>query len=64
MHCNTAVFKPTTGVNSQEEAGAVLILHAVQLGTLGQTVHIMTQDTDMLVLVLSRLPMFGTHFLW
>ena len=50
------IFEPTTRVSSQEEADTVMILHAIELGATGKTVHIMTQDTDVLVLALWRLP--------
>ena len=45
-----------------EEADTVMILHLIDLGVSVKTVHIMTQATDVLVLVLRRLPIFCTHF--
>ena len=59
VHCNQATFEPTTGVSSHEEADTVMILHAAELGAAGKTVHLMTQNIDVLVLALRRLPFLG-----
>ena len=59
VHCNQTIFEPTTTVSSQEEADTVILLHAAELGAAGKTVHIMTQDTDELVLALRRLSFIG-----
>ena len=59
VHCNNSIFEPTTGVSSQEEADTVMILHAAELSAAGKTVHIMTQDTDVLVLAIRRLQILG-----
>ena len=59
VHCNQGTFQPTTGVSSHEEADTVMILHASELGAAGKAVHLMTQDTDALVLALRRLPFLG-----
>ena len=39
----------TTGVSTQEEADTLMILHAVEVAASGATVHVYTQDTDVLL---------------
>ena len=46
--------KPTTGVSTQEEWDKLIILHAAEISAAGKHVHIMSQDTDVLVLALRR----------
>ena len=53
---NTQLPATTTPVSTQEEADTLMLLHAHEISTNGDKVHIMTQDTDVLVLVLRRLP--------
>ena len=63
VHCNnTPVVVTTAEVSSHEKPDTVMIFHSVKLSPLGKTVHIITQDTDVSVLVLRRLPIFGTQF--
>ena len=45
----------STGDSTQEEADTLIILHAVEISKAGKNVHIMTQDTDVMVLALRRL---------
>jgi hypothetical protein len=40
----------------QEEADTLLILYAVAVSSLGNTVHIYSYDTDVLVFALRRVP--------
>ncbi len=49
------------GVSSQEEADTLMILHAVEARELGYTVHIYTQDTDVLLLALRRNDQLGDN---
>ena len=51
--------QPSTGVSTQEEAGILIILHAAETSKTGKNVHIMTQDTDVMVLALQRLTVLG-----
>ena len=56
--------KPGTinpGVSSQEEADTLMILHACEAAKAGCTVHIYSQDTDVLVLALKRVPQLGKN---
>ena len=46
----------TTGVSTQEEADTLMILHAAEVAKSGLVVHIYSQDTDVLLLALRRLP--------
>jgi len=39
----------TTRVSTQEEADTLMILHAVEVAASGATVHVYTQDTDVLL---------------
>ena len=48
-----------TDVSSQEEADTLMILHAVQAAKAGFAVHIYSQDTDVLLLALRRVPLLG-----
>ena len=46
-----------TGVSTQEEAATLMVLHAVDVATATQdVVHISSQDTDVLLLALRRVP--------
>ena len=49
------------GVISQEEADTLMILHAIHAAKDGSTVHIMSPDTDVLLLALRRVPMLGDN---
>jgi len=51
----------TTGVSTQEEADTLMILHAVEVAASGATVHVYTQDTDVLLLALRRVPQLGRN---
>ena len=51
--------QPSTGVSTQEEAGTLIMLHAAEISKAGNNVHIMTQDTDVMVLALRRLTVCG-----
>ena len=49
-----------TGVSKQEEAATLMVLHAVDVATSTQdVVHIYSQDTDVLLLALRRVPQLG-----
>ena len=50
-----------TGVSSQEEADTIMVLHAVEVAANGFDVHIYTQDTNVLLLALRRVPKLGTN---
>jgi len=54
--CNVA-----TNVSTQEEADTLMILHAVEIAASGDTLHIYTQDTDVLLLALRRVPKLGRN---
>ena len=47
------------GVSSQEEADTLMILHAVEAAKAGYTIHIYSQDTDVLLAALRRVPLLG-----
>ena len=47
------------GVSTQEEANTLMILHAVEAARAGSIVHIYSQDTDVFLLVLRRVPLLG-----
>jgi len=49
------------GVSTQEEADTLLIWHAVDAHRAGFTVHIYSQDTDVLLLALRRVPELGSE---
>jgi len=49
-----------TGVSTQEEADTIMVLHAVEVAIAGLDVHIYSQDTDVLLLALRRVPLLGT----
>ena len=49
----------STGVITQEETDTLIILHAAEISKAGKNVHIMTQDTDVMVLALRRLTVLG-----
>ena len=49
----------TPGVSTQEEADTLMILHAVEAAKAGSIVHIYSQDTDVLLLALRRVPLLG-----
>lgn len=51
----------STGVSTHEEADTLMILHAVEVAGTGFEVHIYSQDTDVLLLALRRVPMLGTR---
>ena len=48
-----------TGVSTQEKADPLMILHAVEMASTGFQVHIYSQDTDVLLLALCRVPLLG-----
>ncbi|KAG1667291.1 hypothetical protein GQR58_018537 [Nymphon striatum] len=48
-------------VSSQEEADTLMILHATHAAKDGFTVHIMSPDTDVLLLALRRVPLLGDN---
>eukprot|EP00112_Aurelia_sp_Birch-Aquarium-sp1_P010682 Seg2275.4 transcript_id=Seg2275.4/GoldUCD/mRNA.D3Y31 product="hypothetical protein" protein_id=Seg2275.4/GoldUCD/D3Y31 len=47
------------GVSSQEEADTLMIFHATESAKDGSVVHIYSQDTDVLLLALRRVPLLG-----
>lgn len=49
----------TPGVSTQEEADTLMILHAVEANKAGYTVHIYSQDADVLILALRRTALLG-----
>ena len=49
------------GVSTQEEADTLMIFHAVQVARTGYGVHIYSQDTDVLLLALRRVPLLGVN---
>ena len=59
VRSNMDDIQPSTGVSTQEEADTLIILHAAEIFAAGKNVHIMTQDTDVLVLALQRLTVLG-----
>ena len=48
-------------ISNHEEADTMLILHAIYASENHQTVHIMSSDTDVLILDLRTLPQLGPH---
>ena len=56
---NTPNIQPSTGVSEHEEADMLIILHSAEISASGKNVHIMTQDTDIMILSLRRLPVLG-----
>ena len=50
----------TTGVSTEEEADTLMILHAAEVARSGFVVHIYSQETDMLLLALRRVPELGS----
>ena len=61
-HSNVLSNKTGTinpGVSSQEEADTLMIFHATEAAKSGFTVHIYSQDTDVLVLAIRRVPILG-----
>ena len=57
---NNTENPPTTPVSSQEEADTLMILHGIEVAaTLGNKVDFFTQDTDVFILTLKRLPQLG-----
>ena len=59
MKSNMNNVQPSTGVSTQQEADTLIILHAAEISKAGENVHIMTQDTDVMVLALRRLTVLG-----
>ena len=59
MKSNMNDDQPSTGVSTQEEADTLTILHAEEISKTGKIVHIMTQDTDIMVLALQRHTVLG-----
>ena len=51
----------STGVSTQEEVDTFMIIHAVEVAAAGAIAHIYTQDTDVLLLALSRMPQLGRN---
>jgi hypothetical protein len=49
------------GVSSQEEADTLMILHAVEAAKAGFVIHIYSQNTDVLLLALRRVPLLGDN---
>ena len=47
------------GVSTQEEADTLMIHHAVEVVSNGMNVQIYSQDTDVLLLALRRITLFG-----
>ena len=47
--------QPLTDVSTQEEADTLIMLHAAEISKAGKNAHIITQDTDDMVLDLRRL---------
>ena len=47
------------GISTQEEANTLMILHAVEAARAGSIVHIYSQDTDVFLFVLRRVPLLG-----
>ena len=58
VKCNNKEYYPSTNVSSQPEADTLMILHALELSSVGKCVNFLTQDTDVLVLALRRYPLF------
>ena len=52
VQSNSVHIQSRTGVSTQEEADTLMILHAKEISDTGQNVHILTQDTDVLVLAI------------
>jgi len=46
-------------VSSREEADTLMILHTVEAANARFAVHIYSQDTDVLLLALRRVPLLG-----
>ena len=44
--------QPLPDVSTQEEADTLIMLHAAEISKAGKNVHIITQDTDVMVLAL------------
>jgi len=51
----------STSVSTQEEADTLMILHAVEVAQTGMRIHFYSQDTDVLLLALRRVPQLGTE---
>lgn len=50
VHCSQGIFVPILRVSYHEEADTVImILYAAELGASGITIHLMTQNTYLLV---------------
>ena len=49
------------GASSQEEADTLMMLHAVEASREGLTVHVYSQDTDVLLLAIRRVPLLGEN---
>ena len=45
--------------STQEEADTLIILHTAEISRAGKNVHIMTQDTDIMVIALQKLTVVG-----
>ncbi len=52
------------GVSSQEEADTLMILHATESAMEGSVVHIYSQDTDVLLFALRRVPLATRKKYW
>ena len=56
---NINAVQPLNGVSTQEETDTLIMLHTAEISKAGNNVHIMTQDTDVMVLALQRLTVLG-----
>ena len=54
---------PSTGISSHEEADTIMMIHALEIVQTNKenVVDFFTQDTDLWVLILRRLPELGLH---
>ena len=66
-HCNTSacekqhewLFSHRQVLVHRKEADTLIMLHTAEISKAGKNVHIMTQDTDVMVLALQRLTVLG-----
>ena len=52
-------YETMTSVSTHEEAGTLMIHHAVEVASNGMNAHIYPQDTDVLFSALPRTPLLG-----
>ena len=78
QHCNSSIvtatrkhvlsnndfYNPKTPVSTHEEAGTLMMVHALDLAEDGKDIDFFSQDTDWIVLILNRMEKQGsnTHF--